>query len=135
MSKKNKKITAVCVLVATLAILIIVVLNVGINAAVSDKSVKISGFWYSEVIYYSSIDEINIYTGFEFGDKASGIGVPGTYRGMYVNDYLGEYECSANKDVSAVIIIKKTNGEYFVFNCGSREKTSEIYNYIKSQVD
>ncbi|MBQ9703043.1 MAG: hypothetical protein IJV68_00690 [Clostridia bacterium] len=135
MSSKRKKITALCILAITLLAVGLVVFNLGISAAVSDTSVKLAGFWYNEIIEYSDIDEINIYTGFEFGKKQSGIGVPGTYRGIYVNDLLGEYECSANKDVSSAIVIKMTNGKYFVFNCNTREQTSQVYNFIKSRVN
>ena len=135
MSSKRKKITALCILAITLLAVGLVVFNLGISATVSDTSVKLAGFWYNEIIEYSDIDEINIYTGFEFGKKQSGIGVPGTYRGIYVNDLLGEYECSANKDVSSAIVIKMTNGKYFVFNCNTREQTSQVYNFIKSRVN
>ena len=134
MIARNKKITAVCVFLITIAVLVIVVFNIGISAAVSDTTVRISGFWYTERIEYEDIDEINIYTGFEYGKKQSGIGLPGTYRGIYNNDALGEYEIAANKDVDSLIVVKKTDGKYYVFNCGSREQTSQIYNFIKSRV-
>ena len=69
MVSRNKKITAVCVFLITIAVLVIVVFNIGISAAVSDTTVRISGFWYTERIEYEDIDEINIYTGFEYGKK------------------------------------------------------------------
>ena len=135
MVSRNKKITAVCVFLITIAVLVIIVFNMGITAAVSDTTVRISGFWYTERIDYEDIAEINIYTGFEYGSKQSGMGIPGTYRGIYKNDALGEYEIAANKDDDSLIVVKKTDGKYYVFNCGSREQTSQIYNFIKNRVE
>ena len=131
---KKKYALVVFALVATIAVLL--VFNVGIGASASDTGVKITGFWYTQVIDFDDIESVNIITsGFELGEKQSGMGMLGVHKGVYVNDILGEYTCAVNRGTSSFIIVKKTDGSYFVFNCKKAENTSKIYHFMKNKVD
>ena len=135
MSGKNKKIYALLIFTLVLTIAVLLVFNMGISASASDTSVKVTGFWYSKVISFSEIESVNIYTGdFDLGEKQSGLGMLGVYKGEYKNDMLGSYTCALNRDSTSFIVIKKTDGSYFVFNCKKAEHTSTVYQFIKERV-
>ena len=135
MSGKSKKIYALLIFTLVITIAILIVFNMGIGAVASDTSVKVTGFWYSKVIDFSEIESVNIYTGsFDLGEKQSGFGMLGVHRGEYKNDMLGTYTCALNRNPSSVIVIKKTDGSYFVFNCKKAEHTSTVYQFIKNRV-
>ncbi len=134
MKINSKKMYALLIFALVATIIVLFIYNMGIGAAVSDTSVKVSGFWYSNVIEFKDIESVNIYTsGFELGEKQSGMGMLGVHKGVYKNDILGEYTCAVNNGSSSFIVIKKTNGSYYVFNCKRAENTSEIYRFIKEK--
>ena len=133
---KSKKIYALLIFTLVVTIAVLFVYNMGISAAVSDTSVKISGFWYTKVIDFEDIESVNIYTdGFDLGEKQSGVGMLGVHRGTYKNSILGEYSCAVNGGSTTFIVIKGTDGGYYVFNCKKAEHTSEIYRFIKNKVN
>ena len=134
MNNKTKKITALAVFLLVLIIAVLFVLSMGVSADVSDTKVKVTSFWYSEKISFSDIESVNIYTEFDYGERLSVIGFIGSYRGTYKNELLGEYECAANKDVDACIVVRLKSGEYYVFNSDDRATTSSVYNHIKARV-
>ena len=136
MNNKSKKIYALLIFSLVLTIAILLVFNMGISAVASDTSVKVTGFWYSKAISFSEIESVNIYTGdFELGEKQSGMGMLGVHRGEYKNDMLGKYTCALNRNPSSVIVIRKTDGSTYVFNCKKAEHTSTVYQFIKDRVD
>ena len=131
---KKKYALIIFALVATIAVLL--VFNIGISASASDTGIKVTGFWYTEVIKFKDIEYVNIYTsGFELGEKQSGMGMLGVHRGVYENDILGEYTCAVNRSTDSFIIVKKTDGSYYVFNCKKAEHTSQIYRFMKEKVN
>ena len=133
---RSKKIYALLIftLVATIAVLL--VFNMGISAAVSDTGVKVTGFWYSKTVSFRDIESVNIYTGdLELGEKQSGFGMIGVHRGEYRNDEFGSYTCALNRNATSFIVIRKTDGSTYVFNCKKAEHTSEIYRFIKDKVN
>ena len=135
MNSKNKKITALVVFTLVVIIAVLFIFNLGVSADVSEKKLKVSGFWYTKEISYSDIEAINIYTGIEYGEKVSGMSYISIYRGTYKNDEFDEYKCAVNKDVESCIVVKLKSGEYYVFNSVDRKNTLEIYEFIKQRVN
>ena len=120
--------------VAVLAVVFALAAKNGIKAELLSDRITVKSAMFNESINYSEITDVRLLNSVDYGQRVSGVGIPGLNTGHFKNSGFGDYQCAVTRSASMCIAIKKTDGSYLVFNQKSDENTENLYNRIKEKM-
>lgn len=96
------------------------------------ETVSISSKKYSMSIDYADVESIELADIQDAGEDVGGQDDLTSRGGQWKNDAWGEYTICANLAVTKCILVHLKDGQLFVFNSNSNEKTQAVYEEFRT---
>jgi len=128
-TKGNKiaKITCIAVVIVVLALVAVIMFTGDITYTFEADRLRIDATYDSGMtIAYDAIDNIELQTQFDFGQRIFGFGSAKLSTGHFSSDELADYMLYAYNGNKTVVLIQ-AEGKWLAINAPSAEKTEELY--------
>ena len=108
--------------------------STAIQIAFSDELVAVSSMDYGMNIEYTYVDSLALVNDPVLGSADGGKNKPELKSGLWQNDTWGQYHLCFNPNATNCIVVQTIDGQTFVFNYNTNEKTEEAYRTFMSRI-
>lgn len=127
MEKRKRSFIFTGLILAAVVIVFVVMNLVGVKGEIAADTVEISAPFFKESVPFSQIADLQLRDSIPFGTRSFGGDFVGVKLGTFRNDEFGTYRCAVHTGTARIIVLKKSDGAYVVFNCKTPEQTEQLF--------
>ncbi len=116
-----------------LAVVVLLIFTTAVNVDMGDSKLTLKSSFYSTVVPYSSITELELRDELSTGSRANGVGTFTISGGHFNNKEFGSYNLYISNKVKSYVVIHSGN-VVTVFNMKTVEDTKAAYDFLNSKI-
>ena len=101
--------------------------NNSVKLAFGDDTIAISSRDYNMNIKYADVKSLTLVEAPDLGELTDGKNRPELKSGLWKNDSWGQYHLCFNPNTTNCVLVHLKDGQVYVFNCNTNEKTAATY--------
>lgn len=130
----NKRQMMVGGLVLLIVAIFFVAMNImGIHVTLDEHQMAVQAPLFGEAVAYSEIEQVELQSDLNYGSRSWGSDFIGVKTGTFSNSQFNSYQCAVVSSQKEAIVIRKTDGQYLVFNVKNTEELHQIANELKQE--
>ena len=108
--------------------------RVGIRVTLGEDSFSVKALSFSETVLYADIESVTTASHIDYGTRTLGSDTISVKTGTFRTPQFGSYRCAVVSAQKEVIVVKKYDGSYLVFNTKDSGQLSLLADKLQQAV-